>query len=140
MTEGKKKGSNKMHKIGLTQTGSVIVEMTVKEYEALQLLNGGDGQLADTTSEKVLSNKVYPAPTDAVAGVSGDQMTLKQAVDYCSPRLVKLRPKKKSGVINGLHAMFNFQGGVSDERAEEIYQALRNKGVFAEVNGRIEYP
>ena len=128
-----------MNKIGLTKSGTVIVEMSQKEYEALSLLNGGSDHVEVEAQMRIAPAKVYPSHEDAVSGVSGDQMTLKQAVDYCTPRLVKLGPKKKSGVLNGIHAMFNFQGGVSDERAEEIYQALRNVGVFTEVNGKIEY-
>lgn len=134
-----------MNKIGLTQSGMVIVEMTQAEFAALQLLHGcttdamlqASGGVSGQRNAEV--QRDYPSHTDAVRGVSGDQMTLKQAVDYCAPRLVKLAPKKKAGALNGLRAMFNFQGGVSDDRLEEIYQALLNRNVFKEHDGKLEY-
>lgn len=128
-----------MEKIGVTQAGTVIVEMSQQEFEAMRLLLHS-GPKKEATGETANGTpKIYPSKDDAVSGVSGDQMTLKQAVDYCAPRLVKLGPKKKDGVLKSLHAMFNFQGGVSDARTEEIYEALRGKGVFAETNGKISY-
>ncbi len=117
----------------MTQSGMVVIEMTSKEYEAIKLLHG-----VKETAE-VPIQKVYPSHEDAVCGVSGDQMTLKEAADYCAPRLLKLAPKKKTGVLNGLRAMFNFQGGVSDGKLDEIYRTLQGRGVFKECNGKIVY-
>lgn len=129
-----------MHKIGQTQAGMVVVEMTQQEFDAVRLLQGVTPEKTMSAVVPTVSAKAYPDKDDAVTGVSGDEMTLKQAADYCAPRLVKLGPKRKEGVLKSLHTMFNFQGGVSDARVEEIYQSLRSRGVFAENDGKIVYP
>ena len=38
------------------------------------------------------------------------KMTLLDCAEYCRPKVVKLRPGKKSGVINGIKNAFNFKG------------------------------
>ena len=68
------------------------------------------------------------------------KMTLLDCAEYCRPKVVKLRPGKKSGVINGIKNAFNFKAEITDEIAEKIYGLLLNRKVFSEENGKIIWP
>lgn len=68
------------------------------------------------------------------------KMTLLDCAEYCRPRVVKLRPGKKSGVINGIKNAFNFKAEITDATAEKIYGLLLNRKVFSEENGKIIWP
>ena len=68
------------------------------------------------------------------------KMTLLDCAEYCRPKVVKLRPGKKSGVINGIKNAFNFKAEITDETAEKIYGLLLNRKVFSEENGKIIWP
>ena len=65
------------------------------------------------------------------------KMTLLDCAEYCRPKVVKLRPGKQSGVINGIKNAFNFKAEITDETAEKIYGLLLNRKVFSEENGKI---
>ena len=68
------------------------------------------------------------------------KMTLLDCAEYCRPKVVKLRPGKKSGVINGIKNAFNFKAEMTDATAEKIYGLLLNRKVFSEENGKIIWP
>ena len=67
------------------------------------------------------------------------KMTLLDCAEYCRPKVIKLRPGKKSGVINGIKNAFNFKAEITDATAE-IYGLLLNRKVFSEENGKIIWP
>ena len=52
------------------------------------------------------------------------KMTLLDCAEYCRPKVAKLRPGKKSGVINGIRNAFNFKAEITDAAAEKIYGLL----------------
>ena len=68
------------------------------------------------------------------------KMTLLDCAEYCRPKVVKLRPGKKSGVINGIKNAFNFKAEITDATAEKIYGLLLNRKVFSEEDGKIIWP
>ena len=68
------------------------------------------------------------------------KMTLLDCAEYCRPKVVKLRPGKKSGVINCIKNAFNFKAEITDATAEKIYGLLLNRKVFSEENGKIIWP
>ena len=68
------------------------------------------------------------------------KMTLLDCAEYCRPKVAKLRPGKKSGVINGIKNAFNFKAEITDATAEKIYGLLLNRKVFSEENGKIICP
>ena len=105
-----------MKKIGNTQSGTLLVEMTDAEYEKL------------TAGAAV--------PVDAFMTV---RMTVKDCVDYCAGKFAKIHPNKKSGVISTIKAAFNFKADITDVQAEQIYKGLLNKKLFKEIDGRIEW-
>jgi hypothetical protein len=59
---------------------------------------------------------------------------------YVAERIIKLRPGKKSGVLNAIGAMFQFQGGVSDQDKEAIVKELiRRKVLTIDASDRVTY-
>lgn len=63
-----------------------------------------------------------------------------KTVEYVAERIVKLRPSRKSGVRNAIGAMFQFQGGVSDQDKEAIIKELiRRKVLTIDANSRVTY-
>jgi hypothetical protein len=62
-------------------------------------------------------------------------------VDYVYERLLKLRPTRRPALLNSIGAMYQFQGGISDDDKERIAKELqRQKKVLVEKNGQISYP
>ena len=56
-----------------------------------------------------------------MSGVAGKEpetimvkMTLNDCAEYCAPKVRKLAPGKKVGVLNGIKNAFNFKADVSD--------------------------
>ena len=105
-----------MNKIGKTQSGSLLVEMTDVEYEKL------------TAGAAV--------PVDAFMTM---RMTVKDCVDYCAGKFAKIHPNKKSGIISTIKTAFNFKADITEAQAEQIYKGLLNKKLFKESEGRIEW-
>ena len=114
-----------MEKIGDTLAGSVLVEMTIDEYEALQRLQG-----------------LYQNPPDEPTASSGTatSMTHADRVTYVADRLKKLQPKKRDGVIRSIEAMFQFTGGISSTDVDNVVKALVKQNFFSiDDNGKVAY-
>src|SRR5690242_20063757 len=60
---------------------------------------------------------------------------------FVADRLRKLKPSRKEALFNSITAMFQFQGGISDQDKERMFSELQKRGhiVVAE-NGRVQYP
>ncbi|MEX2581314.1 MAG: hypothetical protein WD342_19815 [Verrucomicrobiales bacterium] len=114
-----------MKKIGSTSSGSVIVEMTTQEYDALhQLQLGGFG----------------PAAKAASAPEVAPRMNHSERSSYVAERLKKLSPKKKDGVVRSIEAMFQFGGGIEPSEVEKLIATLRKQKFFSIApDGRVTY-
>ena len=106
-----------MKKIGTTSCGTVIVEMTAAQFDALTQFQ----RKAD----------VQPA---------ADKMSIAEKVAYVRERIAKLSPKKKEGVAHSISAMFQFTGGISEADIEEIVGRLQKEKFFAiDETGHVTY-
>lgn len=75
------------------------------------------------------------APSTAKASADPEML------QYVAERLRKLKAGKKEGVLNSIGAMFQFQGGISDEDKERLFTDLvKKKLILVGENGRITYP
>jgi len=64
-----------------------------------------------------------------------------EVIKYVAERIVKLKPAKKVSLLNSVGAMFQFQGGISDEDKELLVTELqRKRHLSIEKNGRVSYP
>lgn len=65
----------------------------------------------------------------------------RELITYVGDRLRKLRPAKKEALFNSIGAMFQFQGGISEEDKERIFSALvKRRHIVIGENGRVHYP
>jgi hypothetical protein len=114
-----------MKKIGNTLAGSVIVEMTVDEYQAITKLQGAAGAPS-------------VAPKDN--GKASESMTRAERASYVAERLKKLKPRKRDGVIHSIEAMFQFTGGIPATEVEAVVKALvKSKFLYIDEAGRVTY-
>ena len=51
----------------------------------------------------------------------------KDVIEYVIKRLTKLKPSKKSSLLNSMSAMFQFQGGISEAELEKIIADLQKR-------------
>ena len=115
-----------MRKIGNTTTGSIIVEMTAQEYEALVQFQGASAAISPDRS--------------AEHGASAT-MSNADKVTYVEERLRKLSPKKRDAVVRSIKAMFQFTGGIDQQDIERILKALEKRKFFSiDSNGKVSYP
>lgn len=64
-----------------------------------------------------------------------------ETIRYVAERLWKLKPSKKSTLFNSISAMFQFQGGISDQDIDVIFSELLKKNYLSmDQNNRIKYP
>ena len=114
-----------MKKIGTTTTGSVIVEMTTQEYDALQQLQVGGSA---------------PSAKAATDHEAAPRMNHTERSSYVADRLKKLSPKKKDGVIKSIEAMFQFGGGIDSSEVEKVIATLQKQKFFSLApDGRVTY-
>lgn len=109
-----------MKKIGTTSTGNLIVEMSSNEF--------------DTVAQAIAAKKV-PAVTGPVAR----SMSVKTIAEYAAPRLLKLRAKKKDGVLRSIAAMFQTTGGIEEEKISQVFSELVRIRFLQEEDSKIRY-
>jgi hypothetical protein len=62
------------------------------------------------------------------------------SIEYVAERLLKSKPGKKVALLNFIGAMFQFQGGISDEDKEKIVAELQSKKFLSiDKNDRVSY-
>ncbi len=117
--------SPQMKQIGTTSSGSVVVEMTTQEYDALkQIQAGGPSTTPKAAADQGSSNRMSPHERAA----------------YVAERLPKLSPKKKEGAIRSIEAMFQFHGGIDAAEATKILATLeRQKFLSITPDGRVTF-
>ena len=114
-----------MKKIGTTTTGSVIVEMTTQEYDALHQLQAGGST---------------PIPNVATDQEIAPRMNHSERSSYVAERLKKLSPKKRDSVIRSIEAMFQFGGGIDSTEVEKVIATLqKQKFLSISPDGRVTY-
>lgn len=108
---------NRMKRIGTTSSGSVIVEMTAAQFDAL-------------------SRQQRTSPTEPIPNT----MSLADRVTYVRDRIVKLKPRKREGVARSISAMFQFTGGITETDIEKIITCLqRENHLTVDETGRVAY-
>ena len=111
-----------MKKVGTTSSGTVIVEMTSDQFDALARLQSPQD----------------PAPSATT--VVSKKMTADERVLYIKERIDKLKPKKKDGLVNSIIAMFQFDGGIKPQDVNQVLQTLEQQGFFTIDNeDRVNY-
>ncbi|MGF1713127.1 hypothetical protein L4C37_21525 [Vibrio kagoshimensis] len=60
-------------------------------------------------------------------------------ISYVYERLLKLRPVKAKSLTNSIKAMFQFQGGISEEEVSDIVDELQHRKLVKLTNNKVEY-
>lgn len=77
-----------------------------------------------------------PAKRDPKAAGPTDPELLR----YVAERLRKLKAGKKDSVLNSIGAMFQFQGGISDEDRQRVFDELiKERHITLEPGNRVRY-
>ncbi len=72
--------------------------------------------------------------------ISGEPSSDIESIHYVIDRITKLRPGKKKSLLNCIKAMYQFQGGVSEEDQVNIIRNLeKQKFLRVESNNKITY-
>lgn len=82
-----------MKKIGTTSSGTLIVEMSAETFHAWSRL-----QAPLTPAENPQSQAAKTVNSENLA--------------FVKKRILKLKPKKKAGLIRSIASMFQFKGGI----------------------------
>jgi hypothetical protein len=78
-------------------------------------------------------------PAKREASVSSNVSSPKD-IQYVAERLLKLKPTKKTTLLNSIGAIFQFQGGISDADKEKIVTELQRQCyITIDQNGHISY-
>ena len=58
--------------------------------------------------------------------------------EYAAPRLRKLKPRNRNGLLNSINAMFQFRGGITDADKEALVRELsRDHGISIDDAGQV---
>ena len=107
-----------MNKIGATKSGTVIVEMTTAQFDALhQFMVGQSGAGATKLDNSV----AVPVPVIA----------LKRKLEYVRGCLEKLKPASHEELLRSIKSVFRSFGGIADFDVEQIVKILQKEGFIA---------
>jgi hypothetical protein len=109
-------------------------EEIVKAAEALSYRD--KFRLAQLLIQTARKEEEEQYPTErSVMGVKD-----KETIEYVSERLLKSKPSKKPALLNFISAMFQFQGGISEEDKSHIITILQKKKILSiSENGKVTY-
>ena len=78
--------------------------------------------------------------SSATSNAQTPQKGHEPTIEYVIERLQKLKPSKRSTLINAITAMFQFQGGISDADKEKIVKELqKRKHITINANNKVTY-
>lgn len=118
-----------MKKVGKTVSGSILVEMSVSQYDALvQVL--GPAQTGESPPE--------PAPVSPVRKTHA--MAVKRKLQSVRSCIVKLKPKNSEEVFRVIKSVYSQSGGISDTEVNQILTVLeKEKFLGFDEDGTVNY-
>ncbi len=136
-----------MKKIGITSSGTVIVEMSVAQFDALMQIHAPQ-QTPPTQpppsrpspSAPPVAQTESPTVMSAAVKDSASSMTPAQLVDYVAKRIGKLKPKKKDALVHSIETMFRMTGGIDAPGIERVIAGLqKSKFITIDASGKVAY-
>ena len=124
-----------MKKIGTTNSGTLIVEMSKETFHALSQL-----RLLPASQLHAGSSDFIGLPTPAVGNTKAANTATPEKLAFIKKRILKLKPKKKAGLIRSIAAMFQFKGGIPEQEIQTIIKNLQKERILAiDENKRVAY-
>ena len=74
-----------------------------------------------------------------IATVQNDNGKNVDTIEYVTERLLKLKPTKRKSLENSINAMFQFQGGITEQDVEVIISKLQKNKVLTIDGSKISY-
>ena len=122
-----------MKKIGTTSSGTLIVEMSAETFHALS-------QLLTASQLHAGSSDFIGLPTPAVENTQAANTATPEKLAFIKKRILKLKPKKKAGLIRSIAAMFQFKGGIPEQEIQTIIKNLQKEKILViDENKRVAY-
>ena len=121
-----------MKKIGVTSSGTVTVEMSAAQFDALMQIH--------TPQQTPAAQPQPAAPAQAAAKDSVASMTHAQLIDYVAKRIGKLKPKRKDAQVHSIETMFRLTGCIDAPNIERVIAGLQ-KSTFITIDaaGKVAY-
>jgi hypothetical protein len=86
---------------------------------------------------EIQTTKTLPLPA---ARPQPSLATLAEKVVFVRERIIKLKPKKRDGVIHSISAMFQFTGGIEESEILKVIAGLQKEGVLTiGSDGKVKY-
>lgn len=101
-----------------------LIQAAIKEEEDL-----------NPTTRNVPSQKIEKPKTKSVDQAPDDL----DIISYVKERLVKSKPSKKQSLINFISAMFQFQGGIEENKINAIISRLEKEGILTISGAKVVY-
>ena len=79
------------------------------------------------------NKQVKPKQTDIVFAID------KETITYVKERIIKLKPTKMKSLSNSISAMFQFQGGISEQDQQKIIKELQKQKFIKVNNNKVSY-
>ncbi len=118
-----------MKTIGRTLSGTVIVEMTAEEFDAI-----------GATRSPLVAAIGWPGVAKPEAPAEAAKMSPAELVNYVGERLANLRPKKRAAIIRWIKTTFQFSGGIEARAIERVIDGLETERFFVfDDEGRVTY-
>ena len=141
-----------MKKIGITSSGTVIVEMSVAQFDALMQIHTPQQAPSaqpptpqpppapKTQTVAPAAKKESPAAVTAAVKDSASSMTPAQLVEYVAKRIGKLKPKKRDALIHSIETMFRMTGGIDAPAIERVIAGMqKSKFITVDAAGKVAY-
>lgn len=127
-----------MKKIGTTSSGTVIVEMSTAQFDALMQIH--TPQQTPSAQPTPAAKTVSPAVMTTAVKDSASSMTPAQLAEYVAKRIAKLRPKKKDALVHTIATMFKLTGGIDAPTIERVIAGLqKSRFITVDAEGKVTY-
>lgn len=111
-----------MKKIGTTSSGTIIVEMSAETFHAFSQL------------------QAPPVPAAENPQSQAAKTASPENLAFVKKRILKLKPKKKAGLIRSIAAMFQFKGGIPKQEIQTIIKKFQKEKILSiDENNRVAY-
>lgn len=112
--------------IGATKSGTVLIEMTPAQYEALQKFSHSDTG-PDSTQEQA-ERQEAPA------------IALTRKLEFVRGCLEKLKPADREELLRSVKSVFRSFGGISESEVQQIVHVLKKEGfIILGEDGKVRY-
>jgi len=109
-----------MRKVGATRSGTVIVEMTQVQFDAIQQVVNAN---ASPNGLKATESRITPGEVKTMA--------VKRKLDHVRTCILKLKPSTRDDLIRSIKTIGPFTGGFADTEIDHLLRILAREEHFS---------